>query len=76
MKDIRWNEISLSEFQSLARLTGDEKSVLEDWANGESIAHTVTHRNMSEAQVYKLRNQIRQKYDDVQPYTPLLEPRT
>lgn len=76
MNDIRWNEISLAEFRSLARLTKDESAVLEDWADDEPIAHTVTHRNMSEAQVYKLRNQIRQKYDDVQPYTPLLDPRT
>lgn len=76
MNDIRWNEISIAEFRSLARLTGDEKSVLEDWANGESIVHTAMQRNMSESQVYKLRNQIRQKYDDVQPFSPLLPPRT
>lgn len=76
MNDIRWNEISIAEFRSLARLTGDEKSVLEDWANGESIVHTAMQRNMSESQVHKLRNQIRQKYDDVQPFSPLLPPRT
>lgn len=76
MKDIRWNKITLAEFRSLVFLNNDESEVLSDWANGESIVHTATHRNMSEAQVYKLRNQIRQKYDDVQPYSPLLEPRT
>lgn len=32
MNDIRWNEISLAEFRSLARLTKDESAVLEDWA--------------------------------------------
>lgn len=75
MKDIMWNRISILEFRSLVFLSDDESAVLQDWANGRSIVNTAMRRNMSTRQVDKLRNQIRKKYDAVQIYTPLLEPR-
>lgn len=75
MNDIRWNRIALEDFRFLTCLTEDEDRVLQDWADGKSIVQTSLSLNMSTRQVDKLRNQIRRKYDDVQVYTPLLNPR-
>lgn len=75
MKDIRWNQIMLAEFRSLVCLSADQEIALLDWSNGESIVYTAMRHNMSVAQVNKLRSQIRQKYDEVQPYTPILPKR-
>lgn len=75
MNDIRWNRIILDDFLFNACLTEDEKIVLFDWANGKSTDSTAMRYNMSTRQVDKLRNRIRKKYDEVQPYTPLLPPR-
>lgn len=76
MNDIRWNRIILDDFLFNAFLTEDEEAVVLDWASGKSTACTAMTRNMSVAKVDKIRNQIRKKYDDVQPYTPLLPPRS
>lgn len=46
-----------------------------DWAAGETTTCTAMRRNMSVAKVDKLRQQIRKKYDDVQPFTPILPER-
>lgn len=75
MNDIRWNRIILDDFIFNAILSRDELDVLHDWANGESTTYTATRRNMSVAKVDKLRQQIRQKYDDVQPFSPILPER-
>ena len=75
MNDIRWNRIILDDFIFNAILSRDELEVLRDWANGESTIYTATRRNMSVAKVDKLRQQIRQKYDDVQPFSPILPER-
>ena len=75
MNDIPWNRIILSDFRSLACLTDEEKTVLQDWADGKSVVFTAMHRNLSTRQVERIRNQIRKKYDAVQPFTPLLPKR-
>ena len=75
MNDIRWNKIALEDFRFLACLTADEDRVLQDWADGKSIVQTSLKLNISTRQVDKLGNQIRRKYDEVQIYTPLLQPR-
>lgn len=75
MNDIRWNRIILDDFIFNAILSRDELDVLRDWANGESTTYTATRRNMSVAKVDKLRQQIRKKYDDVQPFSPILPER-
>lgn len=75
MNDIPWNKIALAEFRSLACLSAEENTVLQDWADGKSVVNTSMTRNMSTRQVDKLRNQIRKKYDAVQIYTPLLPKR-
>lgn len=75
MTDIRWNKIMLREFESLACLTDDEKEVLRDWAHGKSIVSSAMRLHMGETKVKDIRKSIRAKYDDVQPYTPLLPKR-
>ena len=75
MNDIPWNKIVLAEFRSLACLTEDENTLLQDWADGKSIVATSMSRNISTRLVDKLRHHIRQKYDAVQLYTPLLPKR-
>lgn len=76
MHDIRWNRIALAEFRSLVCLTADEEAVLQDWASGNTdIAYTATRLHVSTRKVDALRESIREKYDAVQVYTPLLPPR-
>lgn len=76
MRDIRWNKIALAEFRSLVCLTADEEAVLQDWAAGDAdIAYTAMRLHMSTRKVDALRESIRQKYDEVQMYTPLLPKR-
>lgn len=57
--------------QAHACLTEEETIVLQDWANGKSIANTSMMHHMSESKVNRLRKRIRQKYDGIQPYTDL-----
>jgi hypothetical protein len=75
MKDILWNKIMLREFESLACLSEEETEVLHDWVHGESIVHTSMRCHMGETKVKDIRRTIREKYDAVQVYTPLLPER-
>ena len=75
MNDIRWNRIILDDFLFNAILSKDEHDVLMDWAAGETTTYTAMRFHMSVAKVDKLRQQIRKKYDDVQPFTPILPER-
>lgn len=76
MKDIHWNKIMLREFESLACLSKEETDVLHDWAYGKSIVATAMDRHMGESKVKDIRKVLREKYDDVAIYTPLLPERT
>lgn len=75
MNDIPWNKIIVDELRYLARLTEDEDKILQDWAAGYSVTKSARMRNISPRQVDRNRNQIRRKYDAVQPFTPLLPKR-
>ena len=76
MKDIQWNRIMLREFESLACLSEEETEVLHDWAYGKSVVHTAMRYHMGETKVKDIRKTLREKYDAVQIYTPLLPART
>ena len=65
----------LREFESLACLSDEETIVLRDWAHGRSIVSTVMRYNMSDRKVKEIRKTLREKYDSVQIYTPLLPKR-
>lgn len=75
MKDIQWNRIMLREFEALACLSEEETEVLHDWAFGKSVAHTAMRCHMGETKVKDIRKVIREKYDAVQIYSPLLPDR-
>lgn len=75
MNDIPWNRIVLNEYRSLCPPTEEEDKILNDWARGKSLVHTAMTYNMSTRLVDKIRRQIREKYDAVQIYTPLLPKR-
>ena len=76
MRDIQWNKIMLREFETLACLSDDEREVLHDWAYGKTVVHTALRCHMGETKVKDIRRIIREKYDAVQIYTPLLPART
>jgi hypothetical protein len=76
MKDIQWNQIMLREFRYLACLSDEEYAVLHDWAHGKSITETSMNRNMGDTKIKDIRRTLRQKYDAVAVYTPLLPKRT
>ena len=65
----------LREFSSLACLTDEEEIVLRDWAHGKSIVSTSMNHNMSERKIKELRRILREKYDGVRIYSPLLPER-
>jgi hypothetical protein len=76
--DLLWDRRMLGAFLAAAILTEEEKLVLNDWVNGESIVYTsMMHPQnpMSVAKVNRLRSRIRQKYDRVQVYTAELPQR-
>lgn len=75
MRDIMWNAVMLREFSSLACLSEEEKIVLYDWAHGKSIVNTSMIHHMSERKVKEIRHVLRDKYDSVQIYSPLLPKR-
>ena len=75
MKDIQWNKIMLREFESLACLSEEEIAVLHDWAHGKSVAYTTVKLHMGDTKVKDIRKTLREKYDAVQIYTPLLPKR-
>lgn len=75
MKDIQWNKIMLREFESLACLSEEEIAVLYEWAHGKSVAYTAMKLNMGDTKVKDIRKTLREKYDAVQIYTPLLPKR-
>ena len=75
MKDIQWNNIMRREFEYLACLSDDESAVLYDWAHGKSITETAMRLNMCDTKVKDIRKTLREKYDAVEIYTPLLPKR-
>lgn len=74
-KELKWDRIMLAEFRKLAILTEDEDNILSAWACGKSIPYMGMMYNMSERTVIRILNSIREKYDAVQVYTPLLPAR-
>jgi hypothetical protein len=75
MNDLVWDKRMLGAFIALAYLTEEEEIVLREWANGKSIAYTTVHHNMCDTKVKDIRKTLREKYDAVQIYTPLLPKR-
>ena len=71
MNDLLFNSRLLGAMSEHACLTEEEKTVLDDWANGKSIANTSMMHHMSESTVNRIRRRLRQKYDGIQGYANL-----
>ena len=71
MDDLCWNSKLLGAMKEHACLTEEETIVLNDWANGRSIANTAMMHHMSESKVKRLRKRLRLKYDGIQGYAGL-----
>lgn len=72
MKDILWNKIILDEFIRLAMLTEFEEKVLKTQIAGWSRAKQAREFSVAVETVDKALKTIRQKYDTVQPFSPVL----
>ena len=75
MKDIIWNRIILDEFIRLAFLTETEEKILRTRIAGWSRVKQSMEFNMSISSVDCAIKMIKQKYDMVQPYSPILPKR-
>lgn len=75
MKDIIWNKIILDEFIKLAILTETEEKILRTRIAGWSRVKQAMELNMSVSTVDCIIKMINQKYDMVQPYSPILPKR-
>ena len=76
MKDILWNKIILDEFIRLAMLTEFEEKVLKTQIAGWSRVKQAMEFSVAVETVDKSLKNIRQKYDMVQPFSPVLPVRT
>lgn len=74
-KDIPWDNIMLADFRKLACLTEDEDAVLTAWAKGWSITKMAFKCGMSDRTVSRHLESLREKYDAVCIYSPLLPAR-
>lgn len=72
---ILWDTVMLADFRTLACLTEDEDKVLTAWAKGWSNVKMADQLGMSDRTVSRHLESIRDKYDAVQIYSPLLPPR-
>lgn len=72
MSKIAWTTIKAREFESLVPMTEDQKAVFLDMVAGKSIVHTAMKHNMSTRKVDYIRHWIKQRYEEVKIYTPLL----
>ena len=74
-KQVPWNKIILEEFISLAVLTDEEEKIIRTRVKGWTITKQAMTFGMSPAAVNRVIRRLKIKYDNVQPYSPLLPPR-
>lgn len=72
---VPWNKIILEEFVELAMLTKAEEQIMRTRVAGWTITQQSMTFNISEASVNRIIKRLKKKYDQVQPYSPLLPPR-
>lgn len=74
-KQVPWNNIILEEFIRLAALTEDEEKIMRTRVNGWTITKQSMEFDMGPAAVNRIIKRLKVKYDNVQPYSPILPPR-
>lgn len=72
---VPWNKIIVETFIQQAMLTRDEEWVLRTRVAGWSRTKQAMELGMSTATVDKIIRRLKDKYDKVQKYEPLLPPR-
>lgn len=73
--EVPWNKYIVEEFVELALLTDDEEKILRTRVAGWSRVKQAEAFGMSVSTVDKHIRTLKDKYDSVQKYSPLLPPR-
>lgn len=73
--EVPWNKIIVEHFIELAMLTEEEEWVLRTRVAGWTRTKQASELNMSISNVDKIIARLKQKYDNVQHFDPLLPPR-
>lgn len=74
-KQVPWNKIILERFIELALLTKDEEKIIRTRVAGWTRKEQANKLQMSISTVDDHIKTLKQKYDAVQPYDPILPPR-
>lgn len=74
-KQVKWNEIILSEFFRIGGLTDEEKLIMRTRIDGWSTEKQSQELHMSISKVNHLIRRCKEKYDNCQPYSPILPAR-
>ena len=72
---VPWNKIILEEFIQLAELTEQEEWVMRTRVAGWSRTKQARELHISVETLDRIIRLLKRKYDNVQPYSPLLPPR-
>lgn len=72
---MEWNLINLNEFKRLARLSEIEEAVLDARVDGQSRVQVSQAMNVSVATVDRVIKRLKAKYDAVERYSYILQPR-
>ena len=72
---VPWNKIVVERFIELAMLTEDEERILRTRVAGWPRTRQAYELDVSVATVDRIIKRLKQKYDNVQRYDPLLPPR-
>lgn len=72
---MEWNLINLNEFKRLARLSEIEEAVLDARVDGQSRIQVSQTMNVSVATVDRIIKRLKAKYDAVERYSYILQPR-
>ena len=74
-KQVPWNKYIVERFVELAMLTKDEEMILRTRVAGWSRVKQSMERGMSLSTVDRIIARLKQKYDGIQKFDPLLPPR-
>lgn len=72
---VPWNKLIVEEFVQQAMLTEDEEMILRTRVVGWSRLQQADKLGMSTQTVDRIIKRLKQKYDNVAKYSPLLPPR-
>ena len=74
-RQVPWNLIILEEFIRIGALTEDEEAIMRTRVAGWTRTKQSMELHMSMSKIDKLISRLKVKYDNVQPYSPILPPR-